>query len=104
MTNRIDVEDVLSKLNNVEKISLLAGADIHIPAYPKVTLSNNIQVLIGGIPSPFPSITYLQFEYLMAPMEYVVHNSSMASQQRVSHAALLSLRHGIRNFSIAQVS
>ncbi|KAI9643861.1 beta-glucosidase [Ciborinia camelliae] len=36
MTNKIDVEDVLSKLNNVEKVSLLAGADWwHTTAIPK---------------------------------------------------------------------
>ncbi|KAA8564865.1 hypothetical protein MFRU_008g02920 [Monilinia fructicola] len=36
MTNRIDVEDVLSKLDNVEKVSLLAGVDWwHTNAIPK---------------------------------------------------------------------
>ncbi|ATZ56815.1 hypothetical protein BCIN_14g00480 [Botrytis cinerea B05.10] len=36
MTNRFDVEDVLSKLNNVEKVSLLAGTDWwHTAAIPK---------------------------------------------------------------------
>ncbi|KAB8290818.1 hypothetical protein EYC80_008455 [Monilinia laxa] len=36
MTNKIDVEDVLSKLNNVEKVSLLAGVDWwHTNAIPK---------------------------------------------------------------------
>ncbi|TEY46324.1 hypothetical protein BOTCAL_0316g00040 [Botryotinia calthae] len=36
MTNRFDVEDVLSKLNNVEKVSLLAGGDWwHTAAIPK---------------------------------------------------------------------
>ncbi|KAE9375366.1 glycoside hydrolase family 3 protein [Stipitochalara longipes BDJ] len=36
MTSTIDVEDVLSKLNNVEKVSLLAGADWwHTVALPK---------------------------------------------------------------------
>ncbi|KAF7914950.1 hypothetical protein BELL_0659g00040 [Botrytis elliptica] len=36
MTNKFDVEDVLSKLDNVEKVSLLAGADWwHTAAIPK---------------------------------------------------------------------
>ncbi|KAF7953333.1 hypothetical protein EAE96_006544 [Botrytis aclada] len=36
MTNKFDVEDVLSKLNNMEKVSLLAGTDWwHTAAIPK---------------------------------------------------------------------
>jgi hypothetical protein len=35
MTASIDVENVLSKLNNVEKVSLLAG---QLPSFPRLLI------------------------------------------------------------------
>lgn len=96
MTATFDVEDVLSKLNVVEKVSLLAGL---IPtrytlspssSFLSLPLTNHNQVLTGGIPLRFPSMESQRFESRMDLMVFVEPDSSMASKQLVSPAVLLS--------------
>jgi len=74
MTARIDVEDVLSKLNNVEKVELLAGTEKN---HSSIHLTNMRQVSIGGIPKHSQSMESLQYGFPMAPTAYVVPSSSM---------------------------
>jgi hypothetical protein len=50
MTGTVDVEDVISKLNNVEKVSLLAGKNAREKLYI-CHGTDRTQVPIGGIQS-----------------------------------------------------
>ena len=102
MTGTIDVEDVLSKLNNVEKISLLAGSLSQISSSPQF-LTDEEQEPTGGIPSLSPNMGYLQFESPTGQMACGVLNSSTASQRRVFLAGQLWVQLGTPPSYIKQV-
>jgi len=94
MTGTINVEEVLSKLNNVEKVTLLAGTNpLPFPNIPK-HFTDNKQEPTGGIPRPSPNMASPQSASPMAPTASEALNSSTASQRLVSHAEPLSAQHG----------
>jgi hypothetical protein len=100
MTASFDVEDVLSKLNIVEKVSLLAGT---LTPPSQTILANNTKVLTGGTPLLFLNMAFQQFVSLMGPMESVEPDSSM---ELLLHAFLveqLSVQPGISNCFEKQV-
>jgi hypothetical protein len=77
MTATFDVEAVLKRLNNVEKVSLLSGLHLQEPL-PVIHITKNKQELTGGIPSLFPNMASQQFVSLTVRTESVVPSSSMA--------------------------
>ena len=96
MTASIDVEDVLSKLSTVEKVSLLAGQ----PPSPNTTSMSlkNTQVPIGGILLLSLNMASQQSVSPTAQTVSEEPNSSTALKPPVSHAAPLLEQHGTPNF------
>ena len=88
MTGIIDVEDVLSKLNTVEKVSLLAGL-LYLSSHMTYTLTNTPQVPTGGIPLLFLNMASLQSASLMVLTAFEAPNSSTAPKRPVSPAEQL---------------
>lgn len=78
----IDVEDVLSKLTDREKISLLAGTRLTSLLLLLVSLLMHLQALTSGTPKPFLSTVSLLFASLTVPMAFAVPASSMVSRLR----------------------
>ncbi|KAH0194528.1 glycoside hydrolase family 3 protein, partial [Aureobasidium melanogenum] len=79
----IDVEDVLSKLTEREKISLLAGT----PSQSNSSMTafcvsdHNYQVSTSGTRNPFPNMASHLYDFLMVLMVFAALASSTASQQ-----------------------
>lgn len=88
----IDVEDVLSKLTEREKISLLAGGYfMSLAVMPTLRVSNRrSQASISGIHNQSPNMAFPLCDSLMVPMVSAAHASSTAPQQPASLAAQLS--------------
>jgi hypothetical protein len=89
----IDVEDVLSKLTEREKISLLAG---RYPLSPSTAvnaslafLTISVQVLTSGTHNPYPNMASPLYDSPTVPMASAAPASSTAPQQPVSPAAQL---------------
>jgi hypothetical protein len=79
----IDVEDVLSKLTEREKISLLAGT----PSQSNSSMTafcvsdHNYQASTSGTRNPFPNMASHLYDFLMVLMVFAALASSTASQQ-----------------------
>jgi len=87
MTATIDVEDVLSKLNVAEKVSLLSGQLFLHPPLPHL-LTDKTQALTGGIPMLSLNTASPQSVSPMVQTASEAPNSSMVSKQPASHVAL----------------
>lgn len=102
----IDTEEVLSRLSNAQKASLLSGTVLlrHIsfllaqlsPLRPKTLTS--CQVSTSGILTPSQSTMFHQSESAMDPMVFEVRNGSPGLLPPAFPAELLWVRLGTRTF------
>lgn len=98
----IDVEVVLKKLTNPEKISLLAG-----PSRPPFSIYVNLTVsqeLTSGTPKVFQNMEFRPCVCQTDPMVSAAPNSSMAPKQHVSPVEPLWEPHSTPNSFVRPVS
>jgi hypothetical protein len=96
----IDVEDVLSKLTNPQKISLLSGKP---PRTETTTQSHLPQVSTSGTPRQSPNTASPPSASPTAPTASAAPDSSMASPPPASRAAPPWARHGTLHSSAKRV-
>jgi hypothetical protein len=88
----IDVEEVLAKLTDKEKIDLLSGNCICDVLSTKALTA--VQVLTSGIRKLSQNMEFLHYDYQMGRTAYAVPASLTASLRRAFHAARASARPG----------
>jgi hypothetical protein len=85
----IDVEDVLSKLTEREKISLLAGRHFLSQSAAAFNLIMISQVSTFGTHNQSPNMVFRLYDSLMVPMVFAALASSTGPQQLASLAVQL---------------